>query len=143
MQISQKKNGLKTSEIELEITETATTEESVLSIIKEIKKEGFVISIDDFGTGYSSLSMLHDMPIDTIKIDKTFIRQIDFENNKKNIVQYIIFMAKQLEMKTIAEGVETEEEIEYLKSLGCDFIQGYYYSKPLNKKNFEDFMNKY
>ena len=143
MQISQKKNGLKTSEIELEITETATTEESVLSIIKEIKKEGFVISIDDFGTGYSSLSMLHDMPIDTIKIDKTFIRQIDFENNKKNIVQYIIFMAKQLEMKTIAEGVETKEEIEYLKSLGCDFIQGYYYSKPLNKKNFEDFMNKY
>lgn len=137
------KNELKTSEIELEITETATTEESVLSIIKEIKKEGFVISIDDFGTGYSSLSMLHDMPIDTIKIDKTFIRQIDFENNKKNIVQYIIFMAKQLEMKTIAEGVETEEEIEYLKSLGCDFIQGYYYSKPLNKKNFEDFMNKY
>ena len=134
---------MKTSEIELEITETATTEESVLSIIKEIKKEGFVISIDDFGTGYSSLSMLHDMPIDTIKIDKTFIRQIDFENNKKNIVQYIIFMAKQLEMKTIAEGVETEEEIEYLKSLGCDFIQGYYYSKPLNKKNFEDFMNKY
>ena len=137
------KNGLKTSEIELEITETATTEESVLSIIKEIKKEGFVISIDDFGTGYSSLSMLHDMPIDTIKIDKTFIRQIDFKNNKKNIVQYIIFMAKQLEMKTIAEGVETKEEIEYLKSLGCDFIQGYYYSKPLNKKNFEDFMNKY
>ena len=137
------KNGLKTSEIELEITETATTEESVLSIIKEIKKEGFVISIDDFGTGYSSLSMLHDMPIDTIKIDKTFIRQIDFKNNKKNIVQYIIFMAKQLEMKTIAEGVETKEEIEYLESLGCDFIQGYYYSKPLNKKNFEDFMNKY
>lgn len=137
------KNGLKTSEIELEITETATTEESVLSIIKEIKKGGFVISIDDFGTGYSSLSMLHDMPIDTIKIDKTFIRQIDFKNNKKNIVQYIIFMAKQLEMKTIAEGVETKEEIEYLKSLGCDFIQGYYYSKPLNKKNFEDFMNKY
>ena len=83
------------------------------------------------------------MPIDTIKIDKTFIRQIDFKNNKKNIVQYIIFMAKQLEMKTIAEGVETKEEIEYLESLGCDFIQGYYYSKPLNKKNFEDFMNKY
>ena len=103
-------------------------------MIKEIKETGFTISIDDFGTGYSSLSMLQDMPIDTIKIDKIFIDQINLNDTKKNIIEYIILIAKKLKIKTVAEGVENKKQVEYLKKLGCDFIQGYYYFKPLTKK---------
>ena len=110
-------------------------------MIKEIKEAGFIISIDDFGTGYSSLSMLQDMPIDTIKIDKIFIDQINLNDTKKNIIEYIILIAKKLKIKTVAEGVENKEQVEYLKKLGCDFIQGYYYFKPLTKKEFENQMN--
>ena len=136
-----KKRGITPKEIEIEITETATIEKDIISMIKEIKEAGFIISIDDFGTGYSSLSMLQDMSIDTIKIDKIFIDQINLNDTKKNIIEYIILIAKKLKIKTVAEGVENKEQVEYLKKLGCDFIQGYYYFKPLTKKEFEKQMN--
>ena len=136
-----KKRGINPKEIEIEITETATIEKDIISMIKEIKEAGFIISIDDFGTGYSSLSMLQDMSIDTIKIDKIFIDQINLNDTKKNIIEYIILIAKKLKIKTVAEGVENKEQVEYLKKLGCDFIQGYYYFKPLTKKEFEKQMN--
>ena len=108
--------------------------------MKDIKEIGFIISIDDFGTGYSSLNMLQTMPIDIIKIDKTFIDKIDIKNNKENLVDYIILIAKKLKLKTVAEGVETEEQVRYLKELGCDIIQGYFYSKPLRKEEFEKYI---
>ena len=112
-------------------------ERDIVMVMKKIKKAGFIISIDDFGTGYSSLSMLQNMPIDKIKIDKTFIDQINIKSTKKNIIKYIIFIAKQLKIKTVAEGVESLEQVKYLEKIGCDTIQGYYYSKPLSKNDFE------
>lgn len=137
-----KKYDLKANEIEIEITESATINNNIdiLKIMKDIKEIGFIISIDDFGTGYSSLNMLQTMPIDIIKIDKTFIDKIDIKNNKENLVDYIILIAKKLKLKTVAEGVETEEQVRYLKELGCDIIQGYFYSKPLRKEEFEKYI---
>lgn len=138
-----KKYKLSPEEIELEITESATVDKNidVIKIVENIKKAGFIVSIDDFGTGYSSLNLLQDLPIDTIKIDKTFIDKIDFKENANNLVDYIILIAKKRGLKTVAEGVESIEQIEYLKKMKCNLIQGYYYSKPLKKKEFEEYMN--
>src|SRR5699024_10853500 len=104
-----------------------------------IKKHGFLISIDDFGTGYSSLSILHDMPIDILKIDKSFVDKIGREDS---IIENILSIAKKFKLKTIAEGVETKKQKDYLTEEGCDILQGYYYSKPLSKDEFEKFINK-
>lgn len=127
--------------IELEMTESATVGEDVpvLKIMRQIKKCGFLISIDDFGTGYSSLGLLQDMPIDVIKIDKRFVDSAVLTGDN-NVINYIVFIAKKRKFKTIAEGVEAKEQVEYIKNLGCDMIQGYYYSKPLPKNQFEEYM---
>lgn len=129
--------------IDLEITESAMIDEGidVLEIFKSIKSKGFTISIDDFGTGYSSLSMLQSMPIDVLKIDKVFVDKADLNSNK-NIINYIMLIALQLGVKTIVEGVETKEQMEFIKKIKGDIIQGYYYSKPLIKEEFEDYFNK-
>lgn len=134
-----KKYGLINHNIELEITESATVNDNIdiFEIIRDIKKQGFLISIDDFGTGYSSLSMLQSLNIDTIKIDKSFVDVIDIQKPNKNIIQDIIFLAHKLGLKTVAEGVENKAQLDYLKGLNCDFIQGYYFSKPLEKEDFE------
>ena len=126
--------------IELEITESASVFKgiSLASITREMKQKGFNISLDDFGTGYSSLSMLQDLTIDVLKIDKSFINKI----GTSNIVKYIINMAKDFNIKTVAEGVETKEQVETLKNMGCDIVQGYYYSKPLSLEEFINFCNK-
>ena len=126
--------------IELEITESASVFKgiSLASITKEMKQKGFNISLDDFGTGYSSLSMLQDLTIDVLKIDKSFIDKI----GTSNIVKYIINIAKDFNIKTVAEGVETKEQVETLKNIGCDIVQGYYYSKPLSLEEFINFCNK-
>ena len=110
-------------------------------VIGKIKEKGFRISIDDFGTGYSSFNMLLDMKIDTIKIDKKFIDCIKKEEN--NLVNYIIYMAKDLNLKTVAEGVENKMQIDYLKDIGCDIVQGYYYSKPLPKDELKKYIDKF
>ena len=134
-----KKYGINPKNIDLEITESATIDSgiNIIEMMKEIKKLGFLISIDDFGTGYSSLSMLQSMPIDILKIDKSFIDLIG--KNRKNVVDYILNIAKELELKIIAEGVETKEQRDYLLERKCDIIQGYYYSKPLCKEEFEEY----
>ena len=106
-----------------------------------IKKQGFMLSIDDFGTGYSSLSMLQNMPIDIIKIDKAFVDKADLQTDD-NMINYIMFMAERLGIRTIVEGVENKEQMEYVRRIGCDIIQGYYYSKPIKKEDFEDYFNK-
>ena len=142
VKISDKYN-IKRSQIDLEITESATIDENIdtLKILNNIKDKGYTISIDDFGTGYSSLSMLHNMPIDLIKIDKVFVDKADL-NSDRNIINFIMLLAKRLGVKTIVEGVETEEQVEFIRKLKCDIIQGYYYSKPLSKADFEDYFNK-
>ena len=130
--------------IDLEITESATIDENIdiLKILNSIKEQGFIISIDDFGTGYSSLSMLQNMPIDIIKIDKIFIDQADLNTNR-NIINYIMMLAKRLEVNTIVEGVETKEQVDFVKSIKCDMIQGYYYSKPISRLEFTDYFNSH
>lgn len=133
--------GINPNKIDLEITESAAVNDGIdiIEIMRKMKKLGFLISIDDFGTGYSSLSMLQDMPVDIIKIDKSFVDRI--EKKEKNIVDYILNIAKELNLETIAEGVETKEQREYLLEKGCDIIQGYYYSKPLPVDEFEKYFN--
>lgn len=134
------KYGVNTNKIDLEITESATIEEGIdiIEIMNKMKKLGFLISIDDFGTGYSSLSTIQDMPADILKIDKSFVDRIG--KNEKNIIDYILTIAKELNFMTIAEGVETKEQRDYLLENGCDIIQGYYYAKPMSEAEFEEYM---
>ncbi len=131
------------SEIELEITEgvAVNNELDIKEILTNIKSKGFKISIDDFGTGYSSLNMLQIMPIDIIKIDKSFIDKINRFNNNQNLIEVIMMIAKKMNLKTVAEGVELKEQVEYLKSVKCDLIQGYYYSKPIKLEEFIEYIN--
>lgn len=138
------KYNLETSKIDLEITESATVDANIdiLRILTKIKEKGFIISIDDFGTGNSSLSMLQNMPIDIMKIDKVFVDKADLSSNK-NIINYIMLIAKQLEVKTIVEGVETKEQMEFIRRIQGDMIQGYYYSKPITKEEFEEYFKKH
>lgn len=138
------KHKIERGKIDIEITESATTEEKVdtLKLLNSIKEKGFLVSIDDFGTGYSSLSMLQNMPIDIIKIDKIFVDKADL-NSDNNIINYIMFIAKHLGVKTIVEGVETKEQVEFIKKIKSDIIQGYYYSKPISKEEFEIYFNEH
>jgi len=119
--------------IELEITESSIigNPEKMIALLKVIKAKGFNISIDDFGTGYSSLSYLKNLPIDKLKIDISFIRNITQEPKNQTIVKTIIALAKGLNMSVLAEGVESSEELEFLRQNGIDLIQGYYYHKPM------------
>lgn len=138
------KYKINASEIELEITEgiAINNELDIKEILTKIKNKGFKISIDDFGTGYSSLNMLQIMPIDIIKIDKSFIDKIDKFNNNENLIEVIMMIAKKMNLKTVAEGVEDKEQVDYLKKVKCDLIQGYYYSKPIKLEKFIEYINK-
>lgn len=137
------KYNIETNKIDLEITESATIDGNIdiLKVLTKIKEKGFIISIDDFGTGYSSLSMLQNMPIDIIKIDKVFVDKANL-NSYKNIINHIMLIAESLSVVTVVEGVETKEQAEYIKNINADMIQGYYYSKPISKEEFEDYFNK-
>ena len=139
-----KKYDISLNQIELEITESASADSNInlVEVMNKIKDKGFKLSLDDFGTGYSSLNMLQDMPIDVLKIDKSFVDKIGIDNDKIDLISYIINMAKELNIQTVAEGVEYKTQVDYLKSQGCDIIQGYYYSKPLTKQDFEIYMNE-
>ena len=136
------KYGVDTGKIDLEITESATIEAGIdiIEIMNKMKRLGFIISIDDFGTGYSSLSAIQDMPADILKIDKSFVDRIG--KNEKNIIDYILNIAKELKLTTIAEGVETKEQRDYLLEKSCDIIQGYYYAKPMSEEEFVEYMEK-
>ncbi len=107
-------------------------------LINELKEVGVFVSIDDFGTGYSSLSYLAQLPADYLKIDISFIRDIVKAKHIQSIVRSIIFLAKEINMKTIAEGVETKEQFEMLKEMGCDYFQGYLFFKPMPEKAFKE-----
>ena len=126
-------NNLTPEHIEIEITESVLIEdfESTISILEELRNRGFKVSLDDFGTGYSSLSYLRDIPIDTLKIDKSFVDTILLDDSTSIITDAVITMVKKLGLETIAEGVETEEQFEYLKNMHCDNIQGFLLGKPM------------
>ena len=133
-----KQNGLENTDLLLEITESAYTDDSdqIIEMVKKLRKCGFRIEMDDFGSGYSSLNMLTSLPIDALKLDMKFIKVICENTKSARLVAIMIDIARLLEVPVIAEGVETKEQMELLKKLGCDIIQGYYFSKPLPPEEF-------
>lgn len=133
--------------IDLELTETASYGDNrhLIETMRDIKHCGFKLSMDDFGTGYSSLSLLKNMPLDILKLDKSFVDDLGCESENKTeeaIVKTIIDLARQLEIKCLAEGVETKEQRDILAEFGCDYIQGFYYSKPISIKEYENLLLK-
>ncbi|MDH5749198.1 MAG: EAL domain-containing protein [Rhodospirillales bacterium] len=135
---------LKPNRLTFEITETQIMEDAAEALIwlNSIKEMGVRLSVDDFGTGYSSLSYLKRFPVDTLKIDRSFIRDMTVDPEDASLVAAISAMAKSLKLKVIAEGVETKEQLDYLRSLGCDLIQGYFFSRPLPAEDFVKFLQK-
>ncbi len=135
---------LDASSLRLEITESAfmTADSTATSTLLKLKNLGIRLSIDDFGTGYSSLSRLHCLPINTLKIDRSFVNQIDIETNSSNrmIVQAIVTLAHSLDLDVIAEGVETAAQLTYLKALKCEYAQGYFFARPLEPTAAETLM---
>jgi hypothetical protein len=130
--------------LHLEITETAYTEnpKQLIDTVVKLRACGFTIEMDDFGAGYSSLIMLAKVPVDTLKLDMGFIRELTVDNSIKsgNILNFVVELAKWLDLAVIAEGVETKEQLEFLKSLSCRYGQGYYFSKPVPVDVFERLM---
>ena len=137
-------NGLEPSEYLLEVTESAYTDNSsqIVETVKKLREDGFRVEMDDFGAGYSSLNMLATLPIDALKLDMLFIRNICDADKDLKMVQLMIDIAGFLKIPVIAEGVETKEQYELLKKLGCDIIQGYYFSKPVPEEEFDKLIEK-
>ncbi|MDH5445080.1 MAG: EAL domain-containing protein [Gammaproteobacteria bacterium] len=126
-------HGLTPKNIKFEITESILMDspETAMVILEKFKEQGFRIAIDDFGTGYSSLSYLHTFPIDTLKIDRSFVISMLENHTSLNIVNAIVSLANAIDLTIIAEGVETEEQLKALQDLNCDLVQGFYFHKPL------------
>lgn len=129
--------------LELEVTESLImyNVESNLVLLKKLKELGVKLSLDDFGTGYSSLSYLKNFPIDTLKIDKSFMLDVSTKETSAEIMTVIIALAKVLGLTVIAEGVETKTQLDFLKEKNCDLIQGYYFSKPIIAEEFIELLN--
>ncbi|WP_242849814.1 EAL domain-containing protein [Clostridium sp. C8] len=134
-----KKYDIDTRFLEIELTERIMFRETnkIVSIIKEIKKIGIKVSLDDFGAGYSSLNILKNIPIDIIKLDKLFLDKRDISEKGKIVIKNIINMANELGLEVVAEGVEFLEQSQFLKSVGCEVVQGYLYGKPMTIREFE------
>ena len=132
--------GLPPEYLELELTESATMQDPLeaIAIMNRLHERGVRMSIDDFGTGYSSLSYLKKFKVYKLKIDQSFVRDISTDPEDKAIVMAIINMAKTLGLRTIAEGVETVGQVDFLREHHCDEVQGYFYSKPMASKLFEE-----
>jgi diguanylate cyclase (GGDEF)-like protein len=134
--------GIRRDSLKLEITESAVMEdaETAIELLRQVKAAGVSVSIDDFGTGYSSLSYLQKFPLDYLKIDRSFISEMEKGGENEEIVRTIIALADALKLKVIAEGIETEHQSERLNSLGCEFGQGFLFSRPLSVQDAESFM---
>jgi diguanylate cyclase (GGDEF)-like protein/PAS domain S-box-containing protein len=138
--------GLPPDQLKLEITETALMEDvhETIPLIQKMKDLGVQIVIDDFGTGYSSMSYLQQLPIDTLKVDQSFISRIENNNNdeNKNIVETIVSLAHKLGLKVVAEGVETDKQHSVLSQMNCQMAQGYLFSRPLKKEKMDELIKK-
>ncbi|MBH0015010.1 bifunctional diguanylate cyclase/phosphodiesterase [Pseudoalteromonas sp. NGC95] len=137
------KYGVKPKNIELEITESVVMDEleTVISTLSELKELGMEVAIDDFGTGFSSLSYIQSLPLDRLKIDRAFIKDLPNDDTGA-IAALVISLGAKLGLKTIAEGVETQEQAQFLKNLGCDEVQGFMYAKPMPENELIEFINK-
>ena len=140
-----RKSGLDPQMLELELTESVSMDDplAVIEMMDRLAELGVQMSIDDFGTGYSSLSYLKRFRVSRLKIDQTFVRDIMTDADDRAIVSAIINLAKSLGVKTIAEGVETADQLEFLKKAGSDEVQGYYFSRPLTADEFAEFCRGY
>ncbi len=133
------KYDIRPQNLHLEITETSVTidAEERLSLIKRLQEKGFILEMDDFGSGYSSLNMLKDVSVDVLKVDMEFLNETTDMERSRKILGYVIGLAKDLGMETIVEGVETAEQVEFLRRMHCDKLQGYYFAKPMRVEEFE------
>lgn len=139
-----KKYNIPKEYIEIEITETTDTTEytALINFITELRKNDIAVSIDDFGTGFSSLNILKDVPVDIIKLDKSFLDDTDYGDRMSIVVSDLVSMAKHLRIKTVSEGVETKNQAQFLENISCDIAQGYYFDKPLSHDNFVSLLIK-
>jgi EAL domain-containing protein (putative c-di-GMP-specific phosphodiesterase class I) len=139
-----KKHELEASSLKLELTESLIVEDTdfIASILQNLRDLGIQVQIDDFGTGYSSLGYLHTLPIETLKVDRTFISQLGQSSNGLEIVRTILALAHSLGMQVIAEGVETEEQLQKLKKLNCEYVQGFYFSEPVDSEKVDKLLRK-
>ena len=135
--------GFEPANLELEITESVfiNSMNYVVGILQQLRELGIRISLDDFGTGYSSLSYLQMLPIETLKIDKSFIDSIDNrKSEEKCLVSPIITLMHQLGITVVAEGVDSDEQLEYLRFHGCDYIQGYIWGRPIDDQKLREML---
>lgn len=134
------RHNLSPTYLHLEITESAYMEntENLLEVVRRLKEYGFIIEMDDFGSGYSSLNILAELPIDIIKLDMKFIQNEQKNKNSHNIISSIVNLAKWMNLIIVVEGAETEEHIQYLRRLKCNFVQGYYFSRPIPEQEFKN-----
>ena len=132
-------SGLDYKNLKLEVTESAYTDNAsyLLDVVSRLREIGFEIEMDDFGSGYSSLNMISAMPLDVLKMDQSFIRNIDHNAKDFRLVELVMDIAKYLKVPVVAEGVETESQMQMLKEADCDLVQGYYFSRPLPPEEFE------
>src|SRR5882724_10280363 len=137
-----KEAGLNPRSLEMELTESVLMKraESAASVLKTLRASGVQVAVDDFGTGYSSLSYLRKFPIDALKIDQSFVRQITTASDDTTIVTAIISMGRSLKLRVVAEGVETQQELEFLQAHQCDEAQGYYFSRPVVARQFANLL---
>jgi EAL domain-containing protein (putative c-di-GMP-specific phosphodiesterase class I) len=134
--------GIAPQSLVIELTESVLMKRAEVaeSILRTLREKGVQVAIDDFGTGYSSLSYLRKFPVDALKIDQSFIRQISTAPDETGIVTAVISMARSLKLRVIAEGVETAEELAFLRTQLCDEVQGYYFSRPVAAPQFADLL---
>ncbi|MBQ3281524.1 MAG: EAL domain-containing protein [Eubacterium sp.] len=132
------KNGVSRSKLYLEILESAYMDNSdqMIEIVQLMRSEGFKVEMDDFGTGYSSLAMLAQVPVDVIKMDMSFVKDLRSNDRRETMIRLIMDIAKHLDISVVAEGVEDKDTVNFLKSVGCNTIQGFYFSRPLPEEEF-------
>ena len=135
---------LEAGDLHLEVTESAYAEdaEQIIETVKRLRSMGFLVEMDDFGTGYSSLNMLSSLPIDVLKLDMQFIRMAFGQEKDTHMLEIIIEIARHLSAPVVAEGVETEEQVKALKEIGCDLVQGYFFSPPVPAEKFASFLSE-
>ncbi|MEZ5482431.1 MAG: EAL domain-containing protein, partial [Porticoccaceae bacterium] len=135
-------SGVPAWDITFEITESLfmTGNKAVTENFEILRRGGVNFSIDDFGTGYSAINYLRKYPVETLKIDRSFIAELGISAQAETLVKVIIQMAKTLGISVVAEGVETEKQLDYLRDMGCDYIQGFYLARPMDKAAFQAFL---